>query len=200
MSYNVLVDEEAANKVWEDADNKKRWNAHVRAKYTETGVKTILKSVVNHFTFSVAGAIFDAPAAISTSTHIKRLGEIQQKTTTYGCNCSGVGTKCHAILKYIIEQKEKKQSRCVLGAIPVIGTVESLRGVYKSLTKTNKGAERERNAKVLRNNAHNGCPMARALVVELVGNYKTQESWLQMFSVCDWAHGWKLLKEKMATT
>jgi hypothetical protein len=140
MSYNVLVDEEAANKVWEDADNKKRWNAHVRAKYTKTGVKTILKSVVNHFTFSVAGAIFDAPAAISTSTHIKRLGEIQQKTTTYGCNCSGVGTKCHAILKYIIEQKEKKQSRCVLGAIPVIGTVESLRGVYKSLTKTNKGS------------------------------------------------------------
>jgi hypothetical protein len=42
--------------------------------------------------------------------------------------------------------------------------------------------------------------MARALVAELVGNYKTQGSWLQMFSVCDWADGWKLLKEKMAST
>jgi hypothetical protein len=118
----------------------------------KTAAKSILASAVNHFTFSVAGAIFDAPAAISTSTHIKRLGDIQLDVITYPCKCAKEASKCGEILTYIIAQKEKKKARRVLGAIPVIGTFESVRGVYKSLTKTNKGSERELMAKILRTN------------------------------------------------
>jgi hypothetical protein len=196
--YNVFVDEEAAQQAWES--NKKKWTTHLLTKYAKTAAKTTTKSVVNHFTFSVAGAIFDAPAAISTSTHIERLGAIQINETTYPCKCGESATKCADVLKYVIEQKEKKKTRRIVGAIPVIGTLESLRGIYRSLTKTNKGGERELMAKVLRNNARNGCPKARATAADLVGNYKKRESWEQMFSVCDWEEGWKVLKEKMAST
>jgi len=128
------------------------------------------------------------------------LGEIQLDVTTYPCKCAEEASKCGEILQYIIAQKEKKKARRVLGAIPVIGTFESVRGAYRSLTKTDRGGERELMAKILRNNARNGCPKARAIVADLVGNYKTQVSWQQMFSVCDWEEGWKVLKEKMAST
>jgi hypothetical protein len=48
--------------------------------------------------------------------------------------------------------------------------------------------------------ASNGCPKAQAIVAELLGNYRRQESWEAMFTVCEWEDGWKVLNEKMAST
>ena len=87
-----------------------------------------------------------------------------------------------------------------MGALPVVGTLESLRAVVHGATKTNKGGEREKYARLLRNKAHSGCPKAQATVAELLGNYLRQESWEAMFSLCAWDEGWKVLKEKMAST
>jgi hypothetical protein len=103
-------------------------------------------------------------------------------------------------LGYTIAQKQKKKKRRIMGVVPVVGTLESLRAVIHSVTKTDKGREREKYAKILQNKARNGCPKAQATTAELMGNYLRRESWEAMFSLCAWDEGWKVLKEKMAST
>jgi lambda repressor-like predicted transcriptional regulator len=196
----VLVDAKEAHAAWEP--NKKKWLEFLLAKYAKTAVKTVLANAVNHFTFNVAGALFEAPSLIWTARHLEQLGEIRDNNANYGCECHQVDQTltCADILSYIIEQKQKKGKRRLVGVVPVVGTFETVRAALRSVTKQNKGHVREQNAKTLRNKASNGCPKAQAIVAELLGNYRRQESWEAMFTVCEWEDGWKVLNEKMAST
>lgn len=54
--------------------------------------------------------------------------------------------------------------------------------------------------RILQNKARNGRPKAQATAAELMGNYLRRESWEAMFSLCAWDKGWKVPKEKMAST
>ena len=107
---------------------------------------------------------------------------------------------CDDILKYTIEQKTKKASRRAVGTIPVVGTVAALKSKIHALAKTDRGGKREQYAKILRGKAHSGCPKAQAIVAELLGSYRRQDSWKEMFSVVGWDEGWKVLKDKMGST
>ena len=174
------------------------------ASYVKQGVKSALASAVNHFTFNVAGAIFEAPALVWTSRHIEQLGEVKNDDTNYPCGCAnlnlGDALNCGDILDYVLEQKTKKKNRRILGVVPVIGTFESLRAKVHGALKTNRGGDRENRARILHIKARSGCLKSRATVAELMGNYRRQESWEAMFGICDWDEGWKVLKEKMAST
>jgi len=197
----VLVDVDSAQQAW--AENREKWLKFLIASYAKTGAKTVVASAVNHFTFNVAGALFEAPALVWTSRHVEQLGEIRNNNA-YPCHCVNNGdvqmALCDDVLGYTIAQKEKKKNRRILGAIPVVGTLESLRSKIHAATKSNRGGEREKYAKMLHMKAKSGCPKAQATVAELLGNYLKQESWQAMFGLCDWAEGWKVLKEKMAST
>jgi hypothetical protein len=200
--YLPFTDMEAAEGAWEQKKNE--WLKFLMASYAKQGVKSALASAVNHFTFNVAGVIFEAPALVWTSRHIEQLGEIKTDTQYYPCDCVNLGPgnslTCGDILEYVIEQKTKKKNRRILGAVPVIGTFESLRAKVHGALKSNRGGDRENRARILHTKARAGCLKSRATVAELMGNYKRQESWEAMFSLCSWDEGWKVLKEKMAST
>ena len=196
----VFVDRDAAHRVWEP--NKEKWLKYLAGKYAKTTAKSILASAVNHFTFNVAGAIFEAPSLVWTSRHMEQLTEIRDNDTNYACDCLAVEQTltCADILHYTIKQKEKKRNRRIAGAIPIVGTLESVRAVVRSATKSNRGHEREQYARILLTKANSGCPKAEATVAELLGSYRRQESWEAMFTVCAWDDGWKLVMDKMAST
>jgi hypothetical protein len=200
QQYLPFVNPVEAQQAWES--NKERWLKFLVASYAKTGVKTAAASAVNHFTFNVLGAIFEAPALVKTYRHLDQLEDIQKNNTNYPCRCQvadGDGVTCSNILEYTIEQKQKKKKRRFIGAVPVIGTLESLRAGFHAATKSNRGGQREMYAKMLHMKARN-CPKGQATVAELLGNYRYQDSWEAMFSLCDWEEGWKVLKEKMAST
>jgi hypothetical protein len=198
--FSVFVDRDQARKEW--SKDKDKWKAYVAKHLAKTAVKSGVASVVNHFTMSVGGAIFEAPALYNTGLHIKHLSEIQTNGTTYPCQCEEVEhtLTCDDILKYTIEQKKKKASRRAVGTIPVLGTAAALKAKIHAVTKTDRGGKREQYAKILREKAHNDCPKAQAIVAELLGSYRSQDSWKEMFSVVGWDEGWKVLKDKMAST
>ena len=200
QQYLPFVNPVEAQQAWES--NREKWLKFLIASYAKTGAKSVAASAVNHFTFNVLGAIFEAPALVKTYRHLDQLEEIQNNDTNYPCLCQvaeGDAMTCNTILQYTIEQKQKKRNRRIVGAVPVIGTLESLRAKIHAVTKVNRGGERERNARMLHMKTRN-CPKGQATVAELLGNYRCQESWEAMFGLCDWAEGWKVLKEKMAST
>jgi hypothetical protein len=197
-NYLVFVDRDEARKVWE-AD-KNRWNKYVAAQYTKMLVKGGLAYAVNHFTLSIGGVIFEGPGMYKTDLHIKRLLEIRACEKNYPCECNKDDIPCREVLDYTIEQKLKKYGRRIAGAIPVVGTAETLRAKIGGAIKTERGVKRERYARLLHHKAHDSCPMAQAIVAELLGSYRSQDSWKEMFSVVEWGDGWKVLKHKMAST
>jgi hypothetical protein len=62
-----FVDRKEAYNTWEK--NKSKWLKYLAAHYAKTAAKSALASAVNHFTFNVAGAIFEAAALVWTSRH-----------------------------------------------------------------------------------------------------------------------------------
>jgi hypothetical protein len=76
----VFVDRKEAQEAWEQ--NKDKWAKYLIAKYAKTGAKSILASAVNHFTFNVAGAIFEAPALVWTCRHVEQLVRSRRTTRT----------------------------------------------------------------------------------------------------------------------
>jgi hypothetical protein len=200
--YLVLVDPEEAHDAWE-AD-RERWKKYVVAHYTKMLVKGGLAYAVNHFTFSIGGVIFEGPGMYKTDLHIKRLLEIRDRKDVqkqYACGCDrDESPTCGQILGYTIEQKLKKYGRRIVGSIPVVGSGETLRAKIHAVAKGERGVKREQNAKLLHGRANEGCLMAQAIGAELLGSYRSQDSWKEMFSLAEWGDGWKVLKEKMAST
>jgi hypothetical protein len=201
-NYDVFVDENAIKSAWES--DKTKWRTYLVAKYSKKVAKSIAKAAMNHCTFSIGGVIFEAPAAYLTHRHIENLHAILISDTTYKCDCAGITknplANCTPRLVYAISQKEKKSVHVKRAAIPVFGTLDALRSKFHAITKSDRGGDRELNAKLLRNAARNGCPQARAAIAELLGNFTHQDSWRMMFAVCDWEEGWKVLKDKLAST
>jgi hypothetical protein len=101
---------------------------------------------------------------------------------------------------YRQDDRGKKYGRRIAKSVPVVGTVAALGTKIGGVTKTDRGAKREQYAKILRERAHSGCTRAQAIAAELLGSYRSQDSWKEMFSVCLWAEGWGVLKHKMAST
>jgi hypothetical protein len=198
--YHVFVDREKEREAWKE--HKDRWMKYVAAHYTKTAVKGGLAAVVNHFTFSIGGVIFEGPGIVKTDLHLKRLFEIQTNNKHYPCYCKKVegGLTCGQILDYTIEQKLKKYGRRIVRSIPVVGSAAALGAKIEGVTKTDRGGKREQYAKILREKAQSDCPKAQAIVAELLGSYRSQDSWKEMFSVCEWTEGWKVLKHKLAST
>ncbi len=203
--YDVFIDEEACEAAWKTDSAK--WKIYLAKLYSKKGVKHLAAAAVNHFTFSVGGFIFEAPAAHKTSNHLKHLREIET-STTYPCSC--VVVKCSESLEYVIGQKKKKESNTIVGMLPVIGTLASVKNKIHALTKTDRGAQREKHAKTLQAAARGAaatgttesraCSKARATIAELLGSYRSQDSWKLMFAVCEDADGWKIIKSKLSAT
>jgi hypothetical protein len=198
--YLVLVDPAEAHDAWKK--DQTRWKKYVAAHYTKMLVKGGLAYAVNHFTFSIGGVIFEGPGIVKTDLHLKRLFEIQTNNKHYPCYCKKVegGLTCGQILDYTIEQKLKKYGRRIVRSIPVVGSAAALGAKIEGVTKTDRGGKREQYAKILREKAQSDCPKAQAIVAELLGSYRSQDSWKETFSLAAWGDGWKVLKEKMAST
>jgi hypothetical protein len=116
------------------------------------------------------------PGIYSTAAHIKRLNYLKAHANLYPCHCSIVdGTSlCTDILTYAITKKKGKLGHKSLGAIPAIGTLETVRGAVKSLykrSKGTKGANREQMARIVVMRARNGCQHSQAIITELLGSY-----------------------------
>jgi hypothetical protein len=199
--YLVLVDPAEAHDAWKK--DQTRWKKYVAAHYTKMLVKGGLAYAVNHFTFSIGGVIFEGPGIVKTDLHIKRLLEIRDSPEVekqYACGCDpDESPTCRQILNYTIEQKLAKYGRRIVAATPVVGTGEVLRAKIHAVTKTGKGVKREQYARLLHGRAEE-CLMAQAIVAELLGSYRSQDSWKETFSLAEWNDGWKVLKEKMAST
>lgn len=202
--YGPQIDvAEQGRAAWEE--NKDRWKKHLAAKFAKTGAKMAVKSVVNHFTFSAAGAIFEAPALYSTHQHIQNLERLRLEPQ-YPCGCEHIDMtiSCLSILDYCISQKSKKQTTTAIGTVPVVGTVNAVKHKVHALLKKDRGGTRERNARILiskaRGGREGGCLLAQAMIAELCGSYTRHECWSEMFTIIDWDEGWKYVKEKMAST
>jgi hypothetical protein len=200
--YLVFVDRDEARDAWKQ--KKREWDKYVAAQYTKMIVKGGLAYAVNHFTLSIGGVIFEGPGIYKTDQHLQRLFEIRsgKASEIYACECIEVDKKeitCDEILLYTIEQKIKKYGRRIVAAVPGVGTAETVRAKIHGVTKTDRGAKRELYARTLHLKTRR-CPRAQAIVAELLGSYRSQDSWKEMFSVCEWDVGWKVLKEKMAST
>jgi hypothetical protein len=196
--YLVLINGDEVREAWE-AD-RDRWKKYVIAHYTKMLVKGGLAYAVNHFTLSIGGVIFEGPGLYKTDQHIKRLLEIQSRQDVqkqYPCTCKDA--PCSDILLYTIGQKLKKYERRIVGSLPVVGTAETVRAKIGGAIKSERGVKRTEYAKLLHSRADK-CLRAQAIVAELLGSYKSQESWKETFSLAEWADGWKVLKEKMAST
>jgi hypothetical protein len=86
-----------------------------------------------------------------------------------------------------------------VGSLPVVGTAETVRAKIGGAFKTERGVKRTEYAQQLHKRTDK-CLRAQAIVAELLGSYKSPESWKETFSLAEWGNGWKVLKEKMAST
>jgi hypothetical protein len=125
-----------------------------------TGVGTLLTSG-KHFI-----------AAESTQQHLDELQELSSPAYLLEkCTCG----QCEVLVNYAIEQKESKLYRRLAKAMPipfgssVIRLGEAARGAYKKWVTKNRGVRRRQNACVLWICAKYGCPVAKALMEELLG-------------------------------
>lgn len=198
-----MIDIESAKTAAQN-DKEKWWgyfDSHYNTKrlYAMKAGKFVASSAANMFTYKVGGAIFQAPAVFKTGHHINRLNEIIYNSP-FECQCQN---KCKDIGAYVIRQKEKKLMRRTASMIPVAGSLESARGVSKNVYKrlnSTQGKERERNASSLLKGIHASCPMAQAIVAELVGsNFKEQVAWEKMFALARYGGFVKVVKMKLAS-
>ena len=191
-----LVDTEKAKGAWKAKEGE--WKMYLAAKYGKKALKVTAKSVVNNFTFHVGGVIFEAPAMWKTHHHIKRLTTLKNHVH-YKCDCAG-DVKCTALVEYALQQKKRKQTGLGLSAVPVVGAINDARRTVHWMSKKGAGGNREKQAREIQLRLKNECPLAQALVAELCGkNYTTQEAWIKMFGIAEWNHGWRAIKDKLAS-
>jgi len=122
QQYLPFVNPVEAQQAWES--NREKWLKFLIASYAKTGAKSVAASAVNHFTFNVLGAIFEAPALVKTYRHLDQLEEIQNNDTNYPCLCQvaeGDAMTCNTILQYTIEQKQKKGTGVLLARCRLLG-------------------------------------------------------------------------------
>ncbi len=143
-----------------------------------TGIGLVVTGAV--FTLATAGC--SAVSAHKSRLHRNGLQAIYERRNAYGCgpvdinDSSGVNRFEHKsisedVLPYLVEQKNKKYHRKVVGAVPGIGLAETLRAVGKKAYKAASGTlgvERSRSARWLAKHliTHN-CGLAQAIVAEL---------------------------------
>lgn len=143
-----------------------------------TGIGLVVTGAV--FTLATAGC--SAVSAHKSRLHRNGLQAIYERRNAYGCgpvdikDSNGVNRFEHKsisedVLPYLVEQKNKKYHRKVVGALPGIGLAETLRAVGKKAYKAASGTlgvERKRSARWLAKHliTHN-CGLAQAIVAEL---------------------------------
>jgi hypothetical protein len=138
--------------------------------------------IVTGAALTLGMAATSAVAAHKSRLHRNHLQAIADRVRAYACgpvdptNAEGLNRfehECIAndVLPYIIEQKNKKFHRKVVGAVPGVGLLESARAIgkkaYKAATGT-LGQERNRSARWLAKHliTHN-CGLTQAIVAEL---------------------------------
>lgn len=147
-----------------------------------------------------------AVSAVKTRHHVDNLVKILGRPASYPCaGLNGARNEREhteisvRVLPYIIEKKERKFARKVVGAIPVVGMVETARAVGKNIFKRIAGTihEDRRQASLwlgIHLITHN-CALAQAIVAEL---YSFEEMlYLQTLDSDDLI---PLLMEKMKST
>ena len=143
-----------------------------------TGIGLVVTGAV--FTLVTAG--FSAVSAHKSRLHRNGLQAIYDRRNAYGCgpidikDIKGINRFEHKsvsedVLPYLVEQKNKKYHRKGVGAVPVIGLLETLRAVSKKAYKAASGTlgvERSRSARWLAKHliTHN-CGLTQASVAEL---------------------------------
>lgn len=140
-----------------------------------TGIGLIVTGVALTLTTSV----LSARSAHKSRLHRDHLEAIQKRVNAYACmpldaklsNNTEHKVIADGVLPYIIEQKSKKYHRKVVGAIPGVGLLESVRAVGNKAYKAwsgDLGEKRGRAAKWLAWHliTHN-CGLAQAIVAEL---------------------------------
>lgn len=202
-SYFPLVDVDTIVAAYES--NKLRWQQHVAKKYSNKAAKAIASTAINQLTANTAAPIFGVPVVLKTKKHLQRLKLLRNNEAhLYPCHCINIegAITCHDMLSYVIQKKQGKIYHKSLGSIPVLSTLETMRGVlksgYKHLQGT-KGTRRELVAKTLRMKARE-CNLCRATIAELLGDVTEQQSWQDMFGLLAWEEGWKIVFEKIAST
>ncbi|MEL6330463.1 MAG: hypothetical protein AAFR38_12470 [Planctomycetota bacterium] len=148
----------------------------------------------------------------STGMHKKRLAELSEKVSQnqIACTCghrggsdNDHGRTCHATLAYLRRQKTNKMWKKGGEMVPFLGGTIVLfyragRWVYK-LQHGQLGVERGAQARHMYN-AVGSCPLATAILAELLGNYNDPKRWAYAIAVSKWDHGEDLIADKLATT
>ena len=198
--YLPLVDNEAVMSAWTKDHDK--WTKHVVQRYGKQALKHGAKKAAAHFTFGVGGAIFDAPAIYFTRGHIQRLEQLLNEPKPYACECKDTEETitCVGSLQYAINQKRAKKSNKWIGVAPVVNEVVSAARWIKDAVSDPPVDNSELHASTMFNRARGGCPMARATIAELVGNYRKQDAWLKMLALLEWDKGTQIIKEKLAAS
>lgn len=149
-----------------------------------TGVGTILTSAKH------------MAAVASTQEHLDFLKDLDNPIILFDkCTCG----QCHAVRAYVYDQKESKLYRRLAKAMPIpfgsslIRLGEAARGAYKKATGT-RGVERKKMACTLWICAKFGCPVAKAIMEELLGGMP------EVIEVCSSYYGILVLAEKMKST
>lgn len=143
-----------------------------------TGIGLVVTGAV--FTLVTAGC--SAVSAHKSRLHRNGLQAIYERRKAYICrmvdpaDTKGINHFEHKsisedVLPYLVEQKNKKYHRKVVGAVPGIGLAETLRAVGKKAYKAASGTlglERNRSARWLAKHLiTHDCALAQAIVAEL---------------------------------
>jgi hypothetical protein len=166
--------------------------------------------VVTGAALTLGTAAFSAVAAHKSRLHRNSLQAIFDRVNAYACGPVTTGSdaeinrfehKCIAqdVLPYIIEQKNKKYHRKVVGAVPGVGLLETARAIGKKAYKAATGSlgiERNRSARWLARHliTHN-CGLTQAIVAEL---YSFEEMLWMLDQEFDAVV--KLLEDKLKST
>jgi len=164
------------------------------------GIDTALDTVIGP-----TGAAVGLASGASTWAHMTNLQALLDKITAtddsqalIGCTCKN----CEEILKYLIGQKKSKLSNIAVGAVPVVGTANTIKRAAKGMVKRFNGTQgnvRFAFATLLWRSAigietANGekCLMARNIISELCGEAKLSTILLN-------EKGVETIAEKMST-
>lgn len=172
------------------------------AAVSATGVGLVITAGV----LTIGSSAVAARAAHKTRKHRKHLKDIYANRNEY--DCAGVDDTnifhhkviSEDILPYVIKQKGKKFRRKVMGSIPGVGLLESLRSFgkmgWKRITGT-KGKERRNAAMWMANHllSHN-CELVEAIIAELY----SEEEMLWIKYHCDGENATHFIFEKLAST
>lgn len=173
--------------------------------------------VVTGAALTLTASTLSAVSAHKSRLHRNALGEIQKRVNAYECwplidNNPDIESRqftvqdaaehqklVDAVLPYAIAQKSSKYHRKVVGAVPVVGLLESVRAVGKKaykMAKGTQGVERKAHARALASHLiTHDCALAQAIVAEL---YSFEEMlWLKDQ---DYDEVVRLLEEKLKST